>query len=153
MRVWHAGGGQECNRVEEGVEAEAAETKLDAHALGEEVVRVEVHVLPPQVLGDEPGEQCRRQGDARVRVLRRGRVVRGRVAEKVQLQVHGADEVEVHLGVEDAPRDDCTRVVDPAEEEVGEDAGGPLWALGDDPGAECQADDEGTQAGGDAVLI
>jgi len=130
----------------------AAKAELDAHLFGEEVVRVEVHVLPPQVLGDEPAEQRSRQGDTWVGVAERLRV-RGGVAEQVELQVHRADEIEIHLDIKDAARDDGAWVVDRAEEEVAEKAGGLPWTLDDDPCAECQADDEGTQAGSSAVLI
>lgn len=152
--VWvgQASRGQDGDWVEEGVETKTSKAEFYAHPFGEEVVRVEVDVLPPQVLCSEPGQQRRREGDAWVWVRER-LPVRDGVAEQVELQVHGADEVEVHFSVKDATGNDSAWVVDGAEEIIAEKAGGSPGALGDDPGAECQADDEGTHASGPVVLV
>lgn len=116
---------KEPHGIEERVETQTSPRKLEPHALGEQVICEEVHVLKVEVLSDEPGEQCRGEGHARVGIGRVCYVVRGGVRQNVELEVYRADEVEVHFDVESAGADDgesetWTWIEGTAQEQVGE---------------------------------
>ncbi len=108
----------QADAVEERIEDEAAPAELEADALGEEVVGVEVHLFEDEVLGDEEGEEHGVEQDAGRRIVRVAKdVVRGE-RQHVQLEHHRAHEVEEHLGVDAAAGP--LRVVEAAEVEIGE---------------------------------
>ena len=106
--------------VKEGIKDQATPTELEADALGEEVIGVEVHFLEVEIFGEEEGKERGIQEDAGGRVVAvEEYVVRGE-GEDVELEHQGADEVEVHLGVHEAAAE--LRVLETAEVEVGEGA-------------------------------
>lgn len=79
--------------------------------------------------------------------------MRGRVRQYVQLEVHGADEVQAHLDVEHAAGDDPARVQDAADEEVGGQGKGPRRGGEDEGEGGEEADRAGDGAGGAGVAV
>ncbi len=109
----------EAHAVEVRIEGEAAPAELEADVLGEEVVRVEVHLLEEEVLGHEEGEERGVDGDAGEGASACAMRWWAANENDVQREQDRADHVEDHLRVDAAAAP--LRVRAPAEVEVGEE--------------------------------
>ena len=108
--------GPQANGVEVGVEGQAAPTQLEAHALGKNVVGVEVNLLKGQVINNKIGQQQRTHEYARRGVRAIGHVVMGGKRQHIELQHHRTDQVQPHFGVDVAAPE--LGVLGPAQEKV-----------------------------------
>lgn len=81
--------------------------------------------------------------------------MRGGVRQDVELQVHGADEVQIHFHVEQTARNDAARVEGAAQKEVGAQAGrlGPGGSGEDEGEGGDEAGGAGGGAGGGGVAV
>ena len=100
MRIGQVRDRPKADAIEIGIEEKASPAELEPHALGEEVVGVEMHALEEEILDQKKREERDIERDAGRGIIRKRQAVMHRERIEVEAQHGRADQIEPHLRVD-----------------------------------------------------